>query len=97
MHGGAASPAAGRPRRAAGKSPEGFASGEKSNSKPPQLCKLNEMREAFVFLQTAIEAIERAITHAHVIRDEPIETFTLPGPPKSAGGSTRGRPSIAPA
>lgn len=40
----------------------------------------NEMRETFVFLQTAIEAIERAIAHEDVIRDEPVEAFTLPSP-----------------
>ena len=40
----------------------------------------NEMRETFVALQSAIEAVERAIVHEQLIEDEPVETFTLPAP-----------------
>ena len=36
----------------------------------------NEARETFIFIQNAIEAIDRAITHEQLIADEPVETFT---------------------
>jgi hypothetical protein len=38
----------------------------------------NEMREAFIFTQNTIEAIDRAIAHEQLIAGEPEETFTLP-------------------
>jgi hypothetical protein len=40
----------------------------------------NEMREAFALLQNTIEAVERAIAHEQLIKDEPVEIFTLPTP-----------------
>ena len=44
-----------------------------------------EMRETFISLQTAIEAIERAIAHEQSIVDEPVETFVLPTPQPAPG------------
>jgi len=38
------------------------------------------MRDTFVALQAAIEAVERAILHEEQIAHEPVETFTLPTP-----------------
>jgi hypothetical protein len=40
----------------------------------------NETREAFVFIQNTIEAIDRAIAHEQMIVGEPEETLMLPAP-----------------
>jgi hypothetical protein len=60
----------------------------------------NEMRETFVFLQGAVEAIERAIVHEELIRDEPVEPFTLPSPqaaPAQSVPTVEGAPATVPA
>jgi hypothetical protein len=60
----------------------------------------NEMRDTFVALQAAIEAVERAILHEEQIAHEPVETFTLPTPqpaPGPAVPTVHGAPSTVPA
>jgi len=57
----------------------------------------NEMREAFIVLQSMIEAVDRAIAHEQMIKDEPVEMFTLPTPePEAVAPTLEAAPSTVP-